>query len=285
MAASVVRTTPALAVATTLLIDRFNQSVKPYDHSDVNARGIRIMGPADRTAGGSGGGRGDPAGGPRRGPRGRSDGGTREQVVQAALDTLRSDGFANASARTIARTGGFTPALIFYYFGSLDGLLLAALDATSEAQWARYEPLVNSSASLEELATSALALYREDLEAGHVTVVAELVGAGIARPALRQEIANRAERWADLAEAAIGRAIKDSPLADLLSPRDLATAVITGYLGLHLFHHMDPDGTRIDALFGLARRVAPLIAPMLSTQQLTPPPSRSPEPQGEEGGD
>lgn len=242
------------------------------------------MGPADRSAGGSGGERGDPGGGPRTGPRRGPGGGTREQVVQAALDTLRSDGFANASARTIARTGGFTPALIFYYFGSLDGLLLAALDATSEAQWARYEPLVTSSATLEELAARALTLYREDLEAGHVTVVAELVGASIARPALRQEIANRAQRWADLAETAIGRAVKGSPLADLLSPRDLATAVITGYLGLHLYHHMDPDGTRIDALFGLARRAAPLIAPMLSSQQLTPPP-RSPEPPGKDGSD
>lgn len=216
--------------------------------------------------------------GRRAGRRAGAAGGTREQVVQAALETLRQDGFANASARAIARTGGFTPALIFYYFGSLDGLLLAALDASSDALWARYEPLVDAEGGLEELAARALDLYRQDLASGHVTVVAELIGASIARPELRQEIAKRAERWVGLAEAAIGSALQGTPLAGMFPPRDLATAVITGYLGLHLFSHLDPDGSRIEALFGLASRAAPLAAPLLSA---APDPASPAEPDQE----
>jgi len=52
-------------------------------------------------------------------------------MVLAALETVKAAGFAGATTRAIARTGGFNQALIYYHFGSLDTLLLAALDHTS----------------------------------------------------------------------------------------------------------------------------------------------------------
>ena len=67
---------------------------------------------------------------------------TRARIVEAAVATLRTAGFAGASARAIAAAGGFNQALIFYHFGSLDDLLLAALDATAAARLARYEAAV-----------------------------------------------------------------------------------------------------------------------------------------------
>ena len=58
--------------------------------------------------------------------------GTKLQIAEAALETLKTNGFAGASARTIAHTGGFNQALIFYHFGSVQNALLAALDLISE---------------------------------------------------------------------------------------------------------------------------------------------------------
>ena len=52
----------------------------------------------------------------------------RGRIVDAAIQTLISCGYANTSARAIATTGGFSPALVFYHFGSVDALLLAVLD-------------------------------------------------------------------------------------------------------------------------------------------------------------
>ena len=62
----------------------------------------------------------------------RRSAGTKLQIVEAALETLKTKGFAGASAREIARTGGFNQALIFYHFGSVRNVLLAALDLVSE---------------------------------------------------------------------------------------------------------------------------------------------------------
>src|SRR5256714_6049554 len=64
--------------------------------------------------------------------------GTKLQIVEAALETLKAKGFAGASARAIAYRGGFNQALIFYHFGSVQNALLASLDLISERRLEEY---------------------------------------------------------------------------------------------------------------------------------------------------
>ena len=56
---------------------------------------------------------------------------TAQTIIESALATLRDEGFAGATSRAIARRGAFNQALIFYHFGSLENLLVAALEQTS----------------------------------------------------------------------------------------------------------------------------------------------------------
>src|SRR3712207_4123161 len=64
---------------------------------------------------------------------------TRARIVEAALQTIREEGVVGTSARAIARAGGFNQALIFYHFGSVQDVLLAAVERISEARMARYQ--------------------------------------------------------------------------------------------------------------------------------------------------
>ena len=182
---------------------------------------------------------------------------TRERLIEAAAQTLRAEGYAGTSARTIAKAAGCNSALVFYHFGGVDPLLLAALDHSSERRMAAYREAADAARTLEELVETATAIYRTDLEEGHITLFTELVGAGIARPELRKEIVTRAEPWIEFVERTLDRVIGGSPLAALMPPRDLAYAAITFYLGVNLFTHLDADRTRTEALFGLAARLAP----------------------------
>jgi AcrR family transcriptional regulator len=97
---------------------------------------------------------------------GRGGAATRRRIVDAAIETLKAEGFAGASARAIARRGDFNQALIFYHFNSLHGLLLAVLDETSRRRLARWEEATGKAESLPELLATTAELYSEDLARG-----------------------------------------------------------------------------------------------------------------------
>jgi AcrR family transcriptional regulator len=173
---------------------------------------------------------------------------TRERIVEAALETLKREGFAGATSRAIAREGGFNQALIFYHFGSLDGLLLAALDHTSAERLQRYREAVEQADTAEDLAEVAASVYAEDRDRGHMTVVSQMVAGSVAKPVLAQEVVARMEPWIELCEDALRKALATSPAADVVPLRDLAYAVVTFYLGLNLLTHLDQDRKRTEAV-------------------------------------
>jgi AcrR family transcriptional regulator len=185
---------------------------------------------------------------------------TRQRIVDAALKTLKKEGFAGTTSRAIARTEGFNQALIFYHFGSLDGLLLAALDRTSEERLERYRNAVDEAATAEELAEVAASIYAEDRDRGHMTVVSQMVAGSVARPELAREVVARMEPWIELCEEALRKALASSPAREVVPLRDLAYAIVTFYLGLNLLTHLDEDRERTEALVKRLQSLAPLLS-------------------------
>src|SRR5437762_1804148 len=112
-------------------------------------------------------------------------------MVDAALATLKEEGFARTTARAVARRGGFNQALVYYHFGGLNELLLAALDASSGERLARYRETLEGAATTEELVARARDLFHEDVESGQATVVSELVGASLSEPELAAQMVAR----------------------------------------------------------------------------------------------
>src|SRR5919202_6795856 len=109
---------------------------------------------------------------------------TKGQLVNAALTALKTEGFAGATSRAIARIGGFNQALIFYHHGSLEQLLLAALARTGEERLARYREALGPVTRLDEAVATMGQLYEEDRDSGHMQVVAQMVAGSVNRPEL-----------------------------------------------------------------------------------------------------
>ncbi len=185
--------------------------------------------------------------------------GTRSRIVEAAVQTIKERGFAATSARAIAATGGFNQALVFYHFGSVNDLLIAALDHTSAVRMARYQAAIDSVDTLPELLAVASEAYREDLAGGHIKVLAEMIAGASAMPELGPEIAARMQPWITLTEAAVVRVMAGSSLAPLVPTADLAFAIVSLYLGAAMLTHLTGDAAPAESVFRTGARVGPLL--------------------------
>lgn len=183
---------------------------------------------------------------------------TKETMLEAAVRTVRELGYAGATSRAIAARGGFNQALIYYHYGSVDGLLLAALDALGAERLARYRRLVDAAETPEQLLAAAGRIYRSDRRSGHVAFVSQLVAAGMADRELGRRVLERLEPWIELCEDAVRKALRQTPFAGL-PVSELAYAIVTYYLGLNLLTELDPRRARADALLAQLRQALPLV--------------------------
>ncbi len=181
---------------------------------------------------------------------------TRERIIEATVRTLATEGFAAASARAIARVGGFAPGVIYYHFDDREDLLLAALDRTSEERLASYRQELERVTGAGELLDRLRSLYAEDMAQGHIAAVQELVAGAASSPRLGPAIVERIGPWLDLTEEVARRLLAGTLLEHLVPAPELAFAVLALYLGMETMAHLDGDRTRAEALFAAAEPVA-----------------------------
>jgi len=188
----------------------------------------------------------------------------RARIVDAALHTLISGGYAATSVRSIAATGGFSPALVFYHFGSVDALLLTVLDRVSADRLARYEARLEHVSNLRSLGAAMEELYAEDLRLGQLTAVQEIVGAMAFDPVLGVDISTRMQPWMTFAERLAARIIAGSPLAGFVDPAVIGSAVVALYMGLEIVARMrGGDSSGSSALMTTLVEAAPWIDQLL----------------------
>jgi AcrR family transcriptional regulator len=190
---------------------------------------------------------------------------TRDRLVRAALKTLTQRGFAGATARVIGREARVNQALIFYHFGSVDRLLLAALDATSEARLERYRAALASTTRLTEVIEAMARLYREDIVSGHISAVQELVAGASSAPTLRREVLVRMTPWIAFAREVLARMLTGTVVERMVSIDDLAYAAVAFYFGIETLTNLAGDRARVDALFETGRRLAPVADAILQS--------------------
>jgi len=184
---------------------------------------------------------------------------TRRHLIEAAMETLRDHGFAGASARVIAQRAGVNQGLVFYHFGSVTNLLLAALDTVSADRMARYGDAVARVTSPAGLVDVASSVFREDLDAGYVSVLVAMIAGASSTPGLGDEVARRIAPWKGFAQAVIEDALEASPLRTVLPAGDLAFAAVALYLGMELLTHLDGDRASAEALFERATSLIALL--------------------------
>jgi AcrR family transcriptional regulator len=154
--------------------------------------------------------------------------------------------------------------LIFYHFGSVTDLLLAALDEVSDLRLSAYGQAVEAAVTLEQFVDVASHVYQEDLASGYVKVLVEMIAGAGTSPELLSEVSARLRPWFDFTQSAVDRSIVELPLTLPLPTTDIAYAIVALFLGLELLTHLERDTGRAGRLFTDAKVLASLLSTLSS---------------------
>jgi AcrR family transcriptional regulator len=105
--------------------------------------------------------------------RGRRPGSpqTREQILEAAISSFVSQGYAQTTIRGVARAASVDPALVMHFFGSKDGLFQAAIKGSMPVSLLA-EAIEGDPRQLgERLVTRYLALWEDPAHGPRMTSV------------------------------------------------------------------------------------------------------------------
>jgi AcrR family transcriptional regulator len=177
---------------------------------------------------------------------GKIEGGsTREQILSAALRVLARDGFAKLSARTIAAEAGTNLALLNYYFGSKEKLLLTIFDELDSQRLKRQQEMyAGPDEPLSQKWRTAVAFYHQDLADGYVGMLQELTAHGYSNPVIAQRMRETRNQWRALLEEVAATYLP--ALGIKVPPAWVASAVVSFWLGMetqHLIGSTEEEGS------------------------------------------
>src|SRR5512146_3131337 len=119
----------------------------------------------------------------------------REALIEATAQIMIEEGYAAATSRRVAAKAGVKPALVHYYFPSMDELFLDVLRAGAEANLQRQRDSLTDAKPLH-------ALWNLNSATGSQLWM-EFMALANHRKSIRSEIAAYADRFRDLEEAAL----------------------------------------------------------------------------------
>lgn len=190
---------------------------------------------------------------------------TRDRLIEATRQCLQADGISGVSARAIARHGDLNQALVFYHFGSVDGLLAATARWDSERRAALYAERLADVTSLAGLIAVGRDIHDEERDRGSTAVLTQLLAGSVSSPELRQSVLAGMDPWTDLVSEALGRVLADTPLASAVPLDDIAFAISSLFLGMELMAGLDTDTDRVANLFTSLDTVGMFVDALLVT--------------------
>jgi AcrR family transcriptional regulator len=171
---------------------------------------------------------------------------TREQILDAAAELLRSEGSAATTTRAVAERAGVRLSLVHYHFGGKGPLLAALLEEENARLLARQQDLFEADEPLAEKWRTACDFLREDLRSGYVRILWELWSAGLADEELARRWRDSMAGWRDLLTRVVMEWAAEARVELPMSPRALATLVCNAF-----------QGAEVELLAGVSEDEAP----------------------------
>jgi AcrR family transcriptional regulator len=165
--------------------------------------------------------------------RGRPSTGARERILDAAVEVLKSDGYAGLSLAKVAERAGESKPLVTYHFGSKEGLVGAAGRAIAEMITDEVLAAIDGAATVEAVIrgvdTGVERMLDEDERVARLYF--DLAAVSVVEPEVRRTIAEVNEQWREVLVRLLAEARDGLPRA---RARVLTVMVIAGMQGMTL---------------------------------------------------
>ena len=154
---------------------------------------------------------------------------TREALIEATAQIMLAEGYAAATSRRVAAKAGVKPALVHYYFPSMDDLFVAVLRDKAEGNLARQREAIAEAQPLH-------ALWQLN-NAHDAQLFTEFLAMANHRTAIRSEIVAYAMRFRDLEEGVVTLALKARGVDLDLFPPVVMSMIMGGLARIVLHEH------------------------------------------------
>jgi AcrR family transcriptional regulator len=165
--------------------------------------------------------------------RGRPSTGARERILDAAVEVLKSDGYAGLTIAKVAAAAGESKPLVVYHYGSKQGLVHAAGRAVAELITDEVLAAVDGAATVEAVIRGVAAGAERVLDRDErvARLYFDLAAVSVVDPEIRRTIAEVNEQWRVVLTRLLSEASDGLPGA---RARVLTVMVIAGMQGMTL---------------------------------------------------
>lgn len=165
--------------------------------------------------------------------RGRPSTGARERILDAAIEVLKSDGYAGLSLAKVAARAGESKPLVTYHYGSKDGLVGAAGRAIAEMITDEVLAAIDGAETVETVIRGVdIGVERVlDDDERVARLYFDLAAVSVVEPEVRRTIAEVNEQWREVLVRLLTEARDGLPRA---RARVLTVMVIAGMQGMTL---------------------------------------------------
>ncbi|MEP1123637.1 MAG: TetR/AcrR family transcriptional regulator [Ilumatobacter sp.] len=177
--------------------------------------------------------------GPRKQAASNDD--LRERLVDATARVLAREGFAHTSARAVAEEAGTVNGSIFYYFGSMDGLLAATANVLADRGIARIREGLGGPSAHVEWRNRLGTVLRAEAASDDGHAVMELFVGARTSPALAIEVRAAIDRAVDFATSELELVLGSSPITQLIPVSLIAELAAATILGVEIFQQNGRD--------------------------------------------
>ena len=145
---------------------------------------------------------------------------TRDMLIDATIRIMVDEGYAAATSRRVAAEAGVKPALVHYYFPTMDALYLAVFRRGAAAYLERQQNALASDRPLH-------AFWDTLTEPKDTRLLLEFMGLANHRKEIRAEIAAWSERWREQQTTALNFIIREHGIDPYEFPPAGLAVVIT----------------------------------------------------------